>query len=63
MMFPEDLRSTTPEVQDGQKGKVHGVSGGQSELLALTDARKLENLLKRQKGGAGFYTLTALPRS
>jgi putative endonuclease len=32
----------------------------QSDAMALTDARKLENLLKRQKGGAGFYRLTGL---
>ncbi len=31
-----------------------------SEALSLTDARKLENLLKRQKGGRGFYQLTGL---
>ncbi len=31
-----------------------------SKALSLTDARKLENLLKRQKGGHGFYQLTGL---
>ena len=34
-----------------------------SEAMSLSDARKLENLLKRQKGGAGFYRFTGLPRS
>ena len=34
-----------------------------SNLLSLTDARKLENLLKRQKGGLGFYQMTGLRRS
>jgi putative endonuclease len=29
-----------------------------SESLPLSDARKLENRLKRQKGGVGFRTLT-----
>ncbi len=29
---------------------------------SLGAARKLENLLKRQKGGAGFYRLTGLQR-
>jgi putative endonuclease len=29
-----------------------------SELLTLSEARKLENRLKRQKGGAGFHKLT-----
>jgi putative endonuclease len=32
----------------------------QSESMTLTDARKLENQLKRQKGGRGFYQLTGL---
>jgi predicted GIY-YIG superfamily endonuclease len=31
-----------------------------SDSLSLSNARKLENLLKRQKGGAGFYRLTGL---
>ena len=30
---------------------------------SLTDARKLENWLKRQKGGNGFYELTGLRSS
>jgi hypothetical protein len=30
--------------------------------MPLGDARKLENLLKRQKGGAGFYRITGLPQ-
>jgi putative endonuclease len=34
-----------------------------SDPLSLSEARKLENLLKRQKGGAGFYRLTGLARS
>jgi predicted GIY-YIG superfamily endonuclease len=29
-------------------------------MSSLTEARKLENLLKRQKGGAGFFRLTGL---
>jgi putative endonuclease len=32
-----------------------------SESLTLSEARKLENRLKRQKGGAGFRELTGLP--
>ena len=35
----------------------------QSDLLSLGDARKLENELKRQKGGTGFYFRTGLARS
>ena len=34
----------------------------QSDPLPLGEARKLENLLKRQKGGSGFYRLTGLAR-
>jgi putative endonuclease len=34
-----------------------------SEERSLSEARKLENLLKRQKGGAGFYTITGLERA
>ena len=28
--------------------------------MSLSEARKLENLLKRQKGGEGFYKITGL---
>jgi putative endonuclease len=31
--------------------------------LSLAEARSLENLLKRQKGGDGFYKITGLPRT
>jgi predicted GIY-YIG superfamily endonuclease len=31
-----------------------------SQPLSLKEARKLENLLKRQKGGAGLYRITGL---
>jgi predicted GIY-YIG superfamily endonuclease len=34
----------------------------QSEPMNLSSARKLELLLKRQKGGDGFYRLTGLSR-
>jgi predicted GIY-YIG superfamily endonuclease len=34
----------------------------QSEELDLSAVRKLENLLKRQKGGDGLYRLTGLSR-
>jgi putative endonuclease len=34
-----------------------------SNLLSLSEARKLENFLKRQKGGDGFYKRTGLVRS
>ena len=35
----------------------------QSEEMSLSDARKLEILLKRQKGGDGFYKITGGSRS
>ena len=31
-----------------------------SSPLSLTEARKLENLLKRQKGGLGLYQMTGV---
>ncbi len=34
-----------------------------SQRLTLSDARKLENHLKRQKGVMGFYQTTGLTRS
>lgn len=30
--------------------------------MSLTEARKLENILKRQKGGVGFFKITGLVR-
>jgi len=35
----------------------------QSDQLELSDARRLELDLKRQKGGNGFYQLTGLRKS
>ena len=32
----------------------------ESGPMSLSEARKLENLLKRQKGGEGFYKITGL---
>ena len=34
----------------------------QSETLSLSNARRLELYLKRQKGGNGFYQLTGLQK-
>jgi predicted GIY-YIG superfamily endonuclease len=33
-----------------------------SEAISLSEARKLENYLKRQKGGEGFFKYTGLTR-
>jgi predicted GIY-YIG superfamily endonuclease len=35
----------------------------ESRPMTLTEARKMENQLKRQKGGRGFYQLTGLDSS
>ncbi len=45
------------------KGKGPWQLAWNSEPLSLSAARKLENALKRQKGGAGFYKMTGLSRS
>ena len=34
-----------------------------SEPMSLSAARKLENFLKKQKGGVGFYKFTGLTRA
>ena len=34
-----------------------------SEAMSITDARRLENFLKNQKGGNGFFEYTSLPRT
>ena len=44
------------------KGKVPQNPVWQKEFPNLTEARKFENLLKRQKGGTGFYRLRGLSR-
>ena len=45
------------------RGKGPWVLMWQSEEMNLSDARKLELLLKRQKGGEGFYRMIDLPGS
>jgi putative endonuclease len=45
------------------KGKGPWILAWESELLTLSTARKLENRLKRQGRGSGFYSITALSRS
>ena len=45
------------------KGKGPWVLVWQSPKLPLGDARRLENLLKRQKGGSGLFRITGLSRS
>ena len=42
------------------KGKGPWVLLWQHQFYTLSEARKFENLLKRQKGGSGFYSITGL---
>jgi predicted GIY-YIG superfamily endonuclease len=62
----EDVELRLIQHNDGvskwTKGRGPWVLRWTSEALSITDARKLENLIKRQKGGAGFYRLTGLTR-
>jgi predicted GIY-YIG superfamily endonuclease len=44
------------------EGQGHWTIVWQSEEWLLTDARKLENRLKRQGRGKGFYAITGLQR-
>ena len=63
----EDVSIRLQQHNDGiskwTKGKGPWSLAWTSAAMSMTEARKLENLLKRQKGGAGFYHLTGLPRS
>jgi predicted GIY-YIG superfamily endonuclease len=45
------------------KGKGPWTLRWMSEEFSLGDARRLENRLKRQKGGIGFHSITGLSRS
>jgi putative endonuclease len=44
------------------KGKGPWSLAWTSAQMPLSEARKLENLLKRQKGGSGFFAITGLPK-
>ncbi|MEO5720834.1 MAG: GIY-YIG nuclease family protein [Chthoniobacterales bacterium] len=62
----ESVASRLAQHHTGQsrwtKGKGPWAIAWQSETLSLADARKLESLLKRQKGGDGFYKIIGLVR-
>jgi len=45
------------------KGRGPWIVVWQSGDLSLTEARRLENRLKRQGRGKGFYSITGLPRT
>jgi putative endonuclease len=63
----EDVAVRVQQHNDGisnwTKGKGPWTLRWTSEAMSIGEARKLENLLKRQKDGAGFFNLTGLPRS
>ena len=63
----EDVTLRLAQHNDGvskwTRGRGPWVSVWNSESMTLTKARKLEGLLKRQKGGQGFYRMTGLSRS
>ncbi|MFO7958056.1 MAG: GIY-YIG nuclease family protein [Candidatus Brocadiia bacterium] len=62
----EDVATRVQQHNDGvsrwTKGKGPWEVVWAREFSGLGPARKFENLLKRQKGGAGFYRMTGLCR-
>ena len=62
----EDVHSRLQQHNDGVSNwtRKHGPWSlvWTSPSMSLTEARKLENFLKRQKGGAGFYQHTGLQK-
>jgi putative endonuclease len=62
----EQVKHRIEEHNTGQsrwtKGKGPWALVWQSKQLPLSDARKLENRLKRQGRGKGFYSITGLRR-
>jgi putative endonuclease len=63
----EDVERRVEQHNTGQsrwtKGRGPWAIAWQSEELSLTDARKLENRLKRQKGSHGLFHLVGVRRS
>ena len=57
------LRQHNDNLSQWTKGKGPWTLVWSSHQMTLSEARKLENLLKAQKGGDGFYRITGLPRS
>ncbi len=56
-------RAASARQMSGSRSSASGNSEAShsASLIAMSEARKLENLLKRQKGDAGFYRTTGLP--
>ena len=61
MMLSAGSISTMLAIRDGLAAKDWTLIW-QSGEMNLSDARKRELLLKRQKGGKGFYRLIGLPQ-
>ncbi len=61
--LPRRIDQHNSGVSRWTKGRGPWVLRWQSKELPLGDARRLENALKRQKGGSGFYKMTGLPGS
>jgi putative endonuclease len=57
------VRQHNDGVSKWTKGKGPWTLRWTSEAMSITEARKLENYLKQQKGGDGFYRHTGLSRS
>jgi putative endonuclease len=62
----EDIRKRIDQHNLGEskwtRGKGPWTLSWQSEVMNLSAARKLENKLKRQGRGKGFYSITGLQR-
>ena len=62
----DDVRRRVRQHNNGEsqwtKGRGPWSAVWQSRELSLIEARKLENQLKRQGRGKGFYTITGLRR-
>jgi putative endonuclease len=62
----EDVRKRLLQHNDGESrwtnGKGPWIIRWTSEAMSLSEARKLENFLKKQKGGNGFYQYTGIER-
>lgn len=57
------LEDHNSDISKWTKGKGPWSPVWTSEAMSLSEARKLENRLKRMKGGEGFYRFTGLERS
>jgi predicted GIY-YIG superfamily endonuclease len=61
--LPRRIDQHNSDTSKWTKGKGPWLLRWSSDQMSLGDARRLENSLKRQKGGTGFYLITGLRRS